>query len=90
MLLWGEAIESVICAHSAWCWPGIQKRDMQNWEEDRPAEFSAESMDAAAGLHLSGSSPARNIITAFTNLSLGLLVNLGSEWFNNEVIYNIF
>lgn len=35
-------------------------------------------MDAAAGLHLSGSSSALNISTAFTNLSPGLLVKLRS------------
>lgn len=90
MLLWGRSIESGICAHSAWCWPGIWRHDVQNWEKDRPAQFSAESMDAAGGLHLSGSSPALNIITAFTSLSPGILVNLASEWFNSKVIYDTF
>lgn len=47
-------------------------------------------MDAAGGLHLSGSSPALNIITAFTSLSPGILVNLASEWFNSKVIYDTF
>lgn len=45
---------------------------------------------AAAGLHFSGSSTALNVITAFTSLSPGLLVNLRSEQFNNEVIYDTF
>lgn len=47
-------------------------------------------MDTAAGLHLSGSSPALNIITAFTSFPPGLLVNVRSERFNNEVIYDTF
>lgn len=63
MLLWGAS-----CVPSAWCWLGIESPDLQNWE-DRPAEFSVESMEATTGMHFSGLRPALNITRGFTTLS---------------------